>query len=457
MLTVRTLEALKEGVTATEPGARGEGSLQARRRGAGVFFAFQYTNVKGVPERLSLGPWSKDGRAGLTLDQARTSVGELLQRYRKGERNLRETLVVEARALESALETARQVELRQQEVDALRRHASLGALMIAYVADLRRRGKASASAVERSLRLHVRDAWPTLWGTPAGDVSTDDLLLVVARVVDAGKIREAAKLRAYIRAAYAAAVRARQDARSLPALRQLKLSGNPARDLATIDGSSKARHRALSLEELRAYWRRATGMPGIVGALLRFHLLTGGQRIEQLARATIADFDPEAHTLRLLDPKGRRQQPRVHLVPLLPDAEAAMQVLRTPPMGPFVFSVTLGARAAVYTTVRQHVSAVAAAMVEEEEATEVFTPGDLRRTVETRLAAVGVSRDVRAQLQSHGLGGVQARHYDRHEYLQEKLDALEVMYRLLTGNDEDRAQHRRPRRLSGSMPRNAVY
>jgi len=30
------------------------------------------------------------------------------------------------------------------------------------------------------------------------------------------------------------------------------------------------------------------------------------------------------------------------------------------------------------------------------------------------LAAMGVSSDVRAQLQSHGLGGVQSRHYDRH-------------------------------------------
>ena len=37
-----------------------------------------------------------------------------------------------------------------------------------------------------------------------------------------------------------------------------------------------------------------------------------------------------------------------------------------------------------------------------------FTAGDLRRTVETRLAAVGVSAEVRAQLQSHGLGGIQA-------------------------------------------------
>ena len=38
---------------------------------------------------------------------------------------------------------------------------------------------------------------------------------------------------------------------------------------------------------------------------------------------------------------------------------------------------------------------------------------------------------VRAQLQSHGLGGVQARHYDRHDYMDEKRDALRAWERRL--------------------------
>ena len=50
--------------------------------------------------------------------------------------------------------------------------------------------------------------------------------------------------------------------------------------------------------------------------------------------------------------------------------------------------------------------------------------GDLRRTAETQLARLGVSKDDRAQLLSHGLGGVQSRHYDRHEYMDEKRAAL---------------------------------
>jgi hypothetical protein len=65
--------------------------------------------------------------------------------------------------------------------------------------------------------------------------------------------------------------------------------------------------------------------------------------------------------------------------------------------------------------------------------TAPFTPGDLRRTVETRLAALGVPQEVRARLQSHGLGGIQARHYDRHGYVDEVREALLRLFDLISG------------------------
>lgn len=59
------------------------------------------------------------------------------------------------------------------------------------------------------------------------------------------------------------------------------------------------------------------------------------------------------------------------------------------------------------------------------EATERFQLRDLRRTCETMLASLKISSDVRVQLQSHGLGSIQQRHYDRHDYMLEKKQALE--------------------------------
>jgi integrase len=259
-------------------------------------------------------------------------------------------------------------------------------------------------------------------------------LSVIARIADAGKLREAAKLRSYVRAAYAAAIRARQSAQGLAALRDLKITSNPARDLVTIEGASQSRERALSVAELRAYWRRIVALPGIPGALLRFHLLTGGQRVRQLGRLTVDDLDGDAQSVRILDRKGRRKVARIHDVPLIDAAAEALQAMGHDQEPGYLFTLTSGITPASYESLRDHLVIVRAAM---EAAGELdkgpFTVGDLRRTIETRLAAVGVTREDRSQLQSHGLGGVQSRHYDKHEYLSEKRAALETLYSVLVG------------------------
>jgi integrase len=181
---------------------------------------------------------------------------------------------------------------------------------------------------------------------------------------------------------------------------------------------------------LRAYWRRIQA-PEL--AALRFHLLTGCQRVQQLARATQADFDADTQSLRLLDNKGRRTSARQHHVPILPDAIDAMRAMHAGELGPYVFTLTAGQSGADYSGIFKRVRNVADAMLAAGELPGgTFTPGDLRRTVETRLADAGVSRDARAFLQSHGLGGVQVRHYDRHDTLPETRAALETLHHLLT-------------------------
>jgi len=424
VLTAPKVAALKPGEWAAEWAPRGAGRLQVRRlaRG-GLVWYYRYTADDGERVRLVIG-------SGLSLKDARAEADELKRRYQAGERDLRGALEAEQREAERQREAAK----REAEAEASEQRATLGALLSGYVEQLQRDGKASAREVERALRRHVEAAWPVLWDTPASDVSTDDLLAVVAVPSDDCKLREASKLRAYLRAAYSAGIRARQDARALPALRALRLGVNPARDLATIEGASQTRERALSVAELRAYWRRIERLPDPTGALLRFHLLTGGQRIEQLSRVTIADWDADSKTVRLRDGKGRRKQPRRHDVPVIAPARQAMKAMQGGALGPYLVSITAGESGISYPNIQHRLRAVVEAMTEADELPGGnFTVGDIRRTVETRLAALGVSVDVRAQLQSHGLGGVQQRHYDRHDYLPEKRAALETLHRLLTG------------------------
>ena len=430
-ITTRELAAIEPGEWLSDEGRRGAGRLLAfGMKGGGVTFYFRYTLPDGRRDTLPLGHYDAKGHGGLTLGQAGERAGELSRRYQAGERDLRAVLDAEQRegerqrAADEAATLAKDAKLR----------ATLGALLTAYIAQMRRDGKESVRHVERALHLHVEDAWPKLWATPAEDIEPDDLLAVVAKLVHADKLREAAKVRSYLRAAYAAAIRARQDARALAVLRDLRIVTNPARDLVTIEGASKARERALSVAELRAYWRRIEKMTGADGALLRFHLLTGAQRVEQLARITTKDIDHDDGTVRILDPKGRRRKPRAHIVPLIDAAKDALRAMEGGMYGEFAFTADSGYTGASYYVAQHRLRPVVVAMREAQELDgDDFTLGDLRRTVETRLAAEGVSRETRAQLQSHGLGGIQDRHYDRHGYLDEKRAALETLYRLVAG------------------------
>jgi hypothetical protein len=429
-LTFRKLASLKPGQWVSAGGARGAGMLAARRlAGGAVLFYFRYTTSTGARAALPLGQWDATGGPDLSLERATDLARELSTRYRTGDRDLREVLDGEARERTRQREA---VEVAAAVAKATKR-ATLGALLSGYVEQLKRDGKASAASVEGALTRHVREAWPVLWDTPASQISTEDLLSPLAHLTDAGKLREAAKVRSYLSAAYAAAIRARQDARGLAALRALKITSNPARDLVTIDGASQARERALSVAELRAYWKRICALPDADGALLRFHLLTGGQRTEQLGRLTTDDYDTDLLSIRIRDGKGRRKVPRIHDVPLIPSAVDAMHAMGHE-LGPYLVTITHGHTGAVYASFQHRLRSVVEAM---EQAGELekgpFTVGDLRRTVETRLSAAGLQSGELAQLQSHGLGGVQARHYNKHDYLREKRAALETLYRLLTG------------------------
>lgn len=428
MLTAKGLAALPTGEWASDPAPRGAGCLDVRKLAGGQLrFYYRYTRSNGQRDRLLIG-------TGLALTAAREAAAALSRRYQAGERDLRDAIAAEAAAADRAKAEALAESTR-------RSGATLGALMTAYVQSLEDAGKVSAAATRASIKRHIEDPWPALWARPASELELDDLLPILSRLVRAKKLREGGKIRSYLRAAYAAAIAAKQDAAAPDALRVLNVSRNPARDLATLD-SGQPRDRVLSVAELRAYWRRIEAMPGREGALVRFHLLTGGQRIAQLIRLKWSDHDHDTDTgtgsVRLLDIKGRRRVPRVHLVPLLPLMAADLAVLRgdddsdADGARPHLFSLTGGKAPATYDEFRGIMDPVVASMVAAGELTSPFTPGDLRRTVETRLAALGLSEEVRGHLQSHGLSGVQKRHYNFFEYDAEKRAAISTLYELLT-------------------------
>ncbi len=319
--------------------------------------------------------------------------------------------------------------------------ATFGDMMLGYAEWLQQQGKVSAAKVKQEIEKDIQKPFRRLWGKPANEITIDDCDRILERLEKAEKPRQADKIRSYMKTAFRKAINARRNRRFPDGLKLADVKVNPCSDIEKVTGSSKARDRALTLNELRAYWVHVKAQPEPRRSLLMLHVLTGGQRLDQLGRATLRDIDRDAPSLTLLDFKGRRTEPRRHTVPLLPEAVEAID--RITGSGRYVFSCDGGKRAICNTFMRDAVARIEKAMAAAGELENGhFTPGSIRATIETRLAAkpYRVGSDVLAQLLSHGLGGVQARHYQHHSFYDEKLDALQMLRRMVEGEPERAAE-----------------
>jgi len=311
----------------------------------------------------------------------------------------------------------------QQRARAIREKYTLQALCEAYCDHLRARGKASHGDARNVFTNHLIGAYPELASRPARDVQKVDIVAAIRRLQDAGKKTTARKLRAYLRAAYALALTADSDTELPEVFLHFGITDNPLLTIKPIKSTEDK--NPLSLPELRKYWRALKAEPDAIGAALRLHVLTGGQRVAQLARLHSRDIQADA--LQLMDPKGRRAEPRAHLLPITPAIRAELKKLSS--VG-YTLSTDGG-------TTPMHASSLSAwaSDVGARAGIEGFQLKRVRSAVETELARAGIPLDLRGQLQSHGISGVQAKNYDAYEYMKEKRAALEALHGLLERKD----------------------
>lgn len=425
MLTVTEIRALQPGKAASDGGARGTGALWFKASRAGtVSCIFRYAvNRRGVD--MPLGTFDATGKAGLSLAAARAKAGELSRMIQEGIADPKAALEERDRREIAAQAAARQAQTAQEAAAAReaieRGRYTLLRLCGVYTAHLEARGKGTAAAEARGLfRRHLEQAAPELAARPAREIHARDLAARIRHIRETGKERAAGKLRSYLSAAYALAARAETDTEAPAALIGFAIESNPLLNIKAIPVRSG--ERVLSTAELRAFLAKLSGT--LADQALRLALFSGGQRTTQLLRARVSDFDPDTATLRLMDGKGRRLAPREHRLPLGPIAAALCNALasRARQEQPDVTDPPLFAnreRRLLPVTLSHRVPELAA-----ELGGVRFTLADLRRTVETEMAALGFSVDLRAQLLSHGLGGIQAKHYDKHGYMNEKRAAL---------------------------------
>lgn len=418
------------------------GSLEARKLTAGTMLYWRVT-IGGKTERVTIGLYDskaspkslKPTAKGFSV-QAATRAAEVLAQAHHG--NIKDGghrgLIEAAAEADRAATEAKAAALRVAE--AVRLQAAkftLKALLTHYCDHLEALGRRSHKDARSIFKIHVNEASPKIAALPANQVTGEQVADMMRRVLELGKGRTANKLRSYIRAAYQVALAAKSKA-SIPLhFKDYRITSNPGADTVPDETQNNPDKRPLSADELRSYWHTIKVMPGFVGAVLRLHLLTGGQRIEQLVNLKTADVTDKAITLH--DGKGRPgKAPRPHTVPLTPLAVAAL--LECKPQGVYALSTDEDGTRKDGTVTKKgetHLAATTLSKWAVDAASKIpgFATKRIRSGVETLLASARISTEIRGRLQSHGISGVQARHYDGHDYMDEKRHALDTLFNLL--------------------------
>ncbi len=190
----------------------------------------------------------------------------------------------------------------------------------------------------------------------------------------------------------------------------------------------------LSDDELRALWRATESMGYPYGPLYRLLALTG-LRLGEACGAAWSEFDLERGEWTI--PAERMKKVKGGAKPfMVPLTDAIVEVLRGVPRftsGDFVFSNDFGRRPLKPANFSDPKERLDALMLEElhkvakERGKRIALPDfvnhDIRRTVRTHLSALRIGEEVREAVLAHvrpGIKGV----YDKHQYLDEKREAL---------------------------------
>jgi integrase len=396
-LTDRSLQALRpaqEGQRAIVWDALLPGmAVRVSVKGKRSFYAVKRRAGHTQPSWVLLGAYPV-----VTLAEARAKARETLGALMEG---LHPASLAEAkrRAAEEAERQFKANTFAAVAEDFIRRHAMT---------------KRSGRMVAGIIRRELIPAWGERQIT---EITRRDVIALVEAILDRGGDRPLAGTRRRTGGPYAAR-------HALSATRKL-FNWAIGRDLLTVSpcdrikaaelhGPPEARDRVLMDDEIRRVWAAAEATPYPYGPLVRLLMLTG-QRRDEIAGARWGEVDLDRVILTI--GAGRMKAGVGHAVPLTP---AAVEILRALPRwatGDYVFAGRTGAKP---------FSGFSKAKARLDRAIgdiKSYSLHDLRRTVRTRLAELGVTPFVGELVIGHAQKGVHGI-YDLHTYGVEKREAL---------------------------------
>jgi integrase len=243
------------------------------------------------------------------------------------------------------------------------------------------------------------------WGDrKIGDIKQADVIRLLDNIVDSGSPIAANRTLAAVRKLFNWA----EGRYGLPT--------NPC-NRVEMPGTETARDRVLTDKELKAVWKSAAKFGGSFGAVVQLLILTG-QRRNEVAGMEWRELDIPGRHWKL--PRGRVKNDSGHEVPLSAQALAVIAGL------PRIHGQQL-----LFThTGTTPISGFSKAKIEFDEISGVedWTLHDLRRTMASGMARLGVSLPVIEKILNHSSGSFRGvvGVYQRHSFADEKRAALDL-------------------------------
>lgn len=347
----------------------------------------------GKPCKLTLGRWPEMG-----LAEARAAASVALEQVERGTNPASEKKAAKAAAVEAQLSERDRVKT-----------------LVALYAARHLSGLRSGRTVARELERHVVAAWADRNVT---DIRKRDVIDLLDGIAASGRVVTANRLRAYLNAFLGWCV-----SRDV-------LSANPAQGVKAA-AREIARDRVLSDDEIRWFWAACDSVGYPWGALGKLLLLTG-QRLGEVAAMTRAEVTGDLWTLTA----ERTKNARAHDVPLSAPAQAVLAgVERIESKRGLFFTTTGASPVSGFFKARAHLAEAMEKIAAKERGEAVAIPRwtfhDLRRTAATGMARLGVPVRTTEAVLNHvsGTGGGIVAVYQRHDYADEKRQALDAWAR----------------------------
>jgi integrase len=441
-LTVSLIEGVRENTRerwlSDDSGSRGAGRLAIRVSPNGKKrFYFRYF-LGGKRVLIPLGLYSKNQAANcLTLEQAREVAMHYAFATHFNAIDLRQALISRvALATPPSSHAAVNAPVDASAHVANVPQRTLIDLCEAYVEHLRNRKAQSASTVASIIKNHVGST--KLAVLPAADLTAEQATELIRTVVNAGHLTTAKHLRQYLQAAYNLAKRGGKDPTIPASFKDFGIVNNPVSETASMSSAIKARERpVLSKLELGHIWLELCQSEhdlSVAFRALRLNFCLGGQRSLQLLRCKVSDVDIDRALIVLHDGKGRRTSPRKHFLPLTKEAMVEVLALRQMALdlgNPFLIPGAIKSKQLTPGPISKTVTEISRKLLRSKVLVEPFCYANIRSTIETSMAELDIPADVRAEIQSHGMGGIQKKFYDQWTYLPQKLKALEKWQKYL--------------------------